>query len=212
MKIPAEIEALTGIKNEDVENAPVFSDVLDKVEKYFEGADIGGYNVARFDAKVMEEEFKRAGRDFGLESRAIVDAQIIFHRKERRDLSAAYKYYCGKDLEGAHSAVADTKATYEIFLSQLERYDDLPDDVQKIHEFCQGDRDRYVDSEGKFFWRDGEAVFNFGKYKSQGIQRVAKYHKEYLQWVISPERQFKQDVIDICYKALQGDFPVKNSK
>jgi DNA polymerase-3 subunit epsilon len=211
MRIPAEISTLTGISNEDVASAPSFSQMAPQVSSFFEGADLAGYNVARFDAKVMTEEYRRAGMDFRLNERAILDVQTIFHLKEKRDLSAAYKYYCNKDLEGAHSAVADTNATLDIFLAQMDRYADLPKDMAGLNKFCRSNKDRFVDSEGKFSWRDGEAVFNFGRYKSQTLRAVAKLDTAYFHWMISPERQFAQDVIDICYKAMKGEFPKKTA-
>ncbi len=212
MRISAEISALTGITNEAIANEPTFLQVATKIADFFEGCDLGGYNISRFDVKVMVEEFKRAGLDFKLDQRMIVDSQVIFHQKEKRDLSAAYKFYCEKDLQGAHSAQADTDATYEIFISQLKRYADLPQHLEGLHKFCRGNQDRFVDAEGKFFWRDGEAVFNFGKFKSQTLRAIAKSNPEYLHWVMSPERQFPQEVIDICYRAMKGQFPVKSSE
>lgn len=209
IRIPKEVVELTHITNEDVASAPSFADVADEIFQYFKDSDLGGYNIQRFDAKVMSEEFRRVGKDFDVEGRAIVDVQGIFHQKEKRDLSSAYKFFCDKTLEGAHSASVDTRATYEIFLAQMKRYTDLPQDVVKLSIFSRGDRDRFVDSEGKFFWRDGEAVFNFGKFKSQTLRYVAKHHPDYLDWVLSPDRQFSQDVVDICYKASRGEFPVR---
>ncbi len=209
LRIPAEVTAITGITNKDVDNAPTFSQALPEISAFFKDADLAGYHVARFDSKMLAEEYKRAGDDFQLENRAIIDSQVIFHQKEKRDLAAAYTYYCEKDLVDAHSAQADTVSTYEIFLAQMKRYPDLPSDLQGLHNFCKGDQERFVDSEGKFFWRDGEAVFNFGKYKSQSLRTVAQHHREYLDWVISPDRHFSQQVIDICYKAMEGQFPQK---
>lgn len=211
MRIPAEITAITGIRNEDVRNAPSFADAFPQIDAFFEGADLSGYNVARFDAKMLNEEYRRAGRDFGLDGRAVIDVQVIFHQKEKRDLAAALKYYCDKNLENAHSADADTQATFEIFVAQLGRYPDLPRDVKGLHQFCRADQERFVDGEGKFFWREGEAVFNFGKFKSMALRQVARDHPEYLQWLISPDRHFSQDVVDICYAAMQGRFPVKKT-
>ncbi len=211
MRIPAEVSALTGISNEDVATAPTFAQMAPQISLFFEQCDIAGYNVARFDAKVMVEEYKRVGMDFRLEQRALLDVQTIFHLKEKRDLSAAYKYYCDKNLEGAHSATADSNATLDIFLKQMERYPDLPKDIAGLHKFCRSNKERFVDSEGKFFWRDGEAVFTFGRYKSQTLRSVAQLDIAYLHWVISPDRQFAQDVIDICYKAMKGEFPKKPS-
>jgi DNA polymerase-3 subunit epsilon len=212
MRIPAEVSALTGISNEDVATAPTFAQLAPVVSSFFDGADIAGYNVARFDAKVMTEEYKRVGMDFRLAERALLDVQTIFHLKEKRDLSAAYKYYCDKNLEGAHSATADSNATLDIFLAQMKRYEDLPKDMSGLHKFCRANKERFVDSEGKFSWRDGEAIFNFGRYKSQTLRAVAKADTAYFHWMISPERQFAQDVIDICYKAMKGEFPKKNAE
>ncbi len=211
IRIPGEIETLTGITNADVAKAPTFLQMADQINQFFDGADLAGYNIGRFDVKVLTEELKRAGMDFATDCRLIVDAQAIFHQKERRDLTAAYKFYCNKPLEGAHSADHDTQATFEIFLAQMERYPDLPRDIEEMHKYCRGPQDRFVDSEGKFFWRDGEAVFNFGKYKSQTLRNVAENHPDYLQWLIAPDRQFAQDVIDICYKAMRGVYPAKAS-
>jgi len=206
MRIPDEVSLLTGVTNKDVETCPSFSDVLAEVDAFFKDSDIGGYNVLRFDAKVMVEEYKREGWDFQLETRSVVDAQLIFHQKERRDLSAAYKFYCNKDLKDAHSAQADTDATFEIWVSQMKRYSDLPKDIKELDQYCRQDRERFVDSEGKFFWRDGEPAFNFGKYKSRTLRSVAKSDSNYLSWVISPDRHFAQDVVDLCYNAQQGKF------
>jgi len=211
IRIPAEISALTGISNDDVSGAPTFLQKAAEIGKFFADCDLGGYHIGRFDVKVMVEEYKRAGMDFDPDHRLIIDSQAIFHQKEKRDLTAAYKFYCGKDLQGAHSADADTLATYEIFLAQMKRYPDLPCEIDALHTFCKGPQDRFVDSEGKFFWRDGEAVFNFGKYKSQTLRAVAQTDGGYLNWLISPERQFAQDVIDICYKAMRGVFPTKTA-
>jgi DNA polymerase-3 subunit epsilon len=209
MRVSAEVTLITGIRHDDLIGLPTFAEALPEIQAFFENCDLAGYHIGRFDAKVMVEEFKRAGADFKLESRVILDSQVIFHQKEKRDLAAAYKFYCNRDLVGAHSANADTNATYEIFLAQLERYPDLPRDIEGLNKICKGTQERFVDGEGKFFWRDGEAVFNFGKYKSMSLKDVVQAHPEYLQWVISPDRQFPQDVIDICYKAMKGEFPKK---
>jgi DNA polymerase-3 subunit epsilon len=211
MRIPAEITALTHISNEDVANAPKFSEAAPEVELFFRGCDLGGYNINRFDVKVMIEEFKRVGLDFKTEERLVIDAQVIFHQKEKRDLASAYKFYCEKNLTDAHTAQADTDATYEIFLAQLKRYSDLPQNMEGLHIFCRGDQERFVDSEGKFFWRDGEAVFNFGRYKSHSLREIAKNDPSYLQWVMSPDRHFGQDVVDLCYRAMKGEFPSKKA-
>ena len=112
-------------------------------------------------------------------------------------------------MVGAHSAQHDVDATWAILQAQLLRYTDLPREVQDLHLFCRGEQDRFVDGDKKFFWRDGEAVFNFGKYKSQTLRHVAENDPGYLEWVISPDRHFSQDAVDICYKAMRGEFPKK---
>ena len=116
------------------------------------------------------------------------------------------------ELARLDSAQADSQATLEILMAQLKRYEDLPRDVPRLDGFCRTDKDRFVDSEGKFFWRDGEAVFNFGKYKSSSLRDIARVDSDYLNWVVSPNRHFAQDVVDICYNAMRGEFPKKNSK
>jgi DNA polymerase-3 subunit epsilon len=162
--------------------------------------------------EVMVEEFKRAGLDFELEGRAILDAQVIFHQKEKRDLAAAVQFYCKREMENHHSAEADTRATMDVVLAQVERYTDMPRTVQELSDYCRNDRERFVDAEGKFFWRDGEAVFNFGRFKSQPLRWVVVNHPEYLHWVLSPDRTFSQEVLDICGNALQGKFPFKKTE
>ena len=209
IRIPSEIEQLTGITNAEAAKAPTFLQMAPQIAAFFDSADLGGYNVGHFDAKVMTEEFQRAGMNFACDGRLIVDAQTIFHQKEKRDLTAAYKFYCNKELEGAHSAVHDIEATYEIFVAQMSRYPDLPRDINEMHRYCKGPQDRFVDGERKLFWRDGEAVFNFGKYKSQSLKAVAENFPDYLRWLISPDRQFSQEFVDICYKAMRGVFPTK---
>jgi len=209
MRIPIEVTKITGISNEDVASSPYLSNLIEELEAFFKDSDIAGYNILRFDAKVMVEEFKRCGRNFNLDERAVIDAQIIFHQKEKRDLSAAYKFYCNKELKDAHSAQADTNATYDIWLSQMKKYKDLPTNIKDLDILCRSDNERFVDHEGKFFWRDGEAVFNFGKHKSKSLRWVTKNDSNYLDWVIAPERNFSQQMVDICYNAMKGTFPKK---
>ena len=212
IRIPQEVTDLIGITNSDVAGCPTFADTVNEIDLFFQDCDLGGYNILRFDAKVMVEEFKRCGRDFKLDSRSVVDAQVIFHQKEKRDLSAAYKFYCNKDLTGAHGAQADTNATFEIWLAQMNLYKDLPQDVKELDRYCRIDKERYVDGEGKFFWRDKEAVFNFGKYKSYSLRYVVEHDPEYLDWVVSPDRHFSQEVIDICFNAMKGRYPTKDGQ
>ena len=133
--IPAEATAIHGITDEDVRDCPTFAQVAKSLEQFIRGCDFGGFNSNRFDLPVLVEEFLRAGVDVDFKRRRFVDVQNIFHKKEQRTLVAAYKFYCDKDLEDAHSAEADTLATYEVLMAQLERYPDLENDIDKLAEF-----------------------------------------------------------------------------
>jgi len=208
VKIPAEVVLIHGITNEDVALAPPFRELALPLLEFFEGADLAGFGIMRFDVPILVEEFRRAGYPFPKEGTALIDALTIFHRREPRDLTAAYQFYCGKALVGAHGAKADALASLEVLKAQIERYTDLPKDVPGLHDFCNKQDDRFVDSRGKFIWRDGEAAFNFGKHKGELLRRMVKEQRDYLEWVVS-EGKFPQDVVDICWKALRGEFPKK---
>src|ERR1019366_7502349 len=130
--------------------------------------------------------------------------------KEPRDLTAAYQFYCDKALVGAHGARADALASLEVLFAQLTRYPDLPQQVQGLHEFCNKQDARFVDSRGKFLWKDGEAALNFGKYKGELLRKLVKDQRDYLDWIIN-DSKFSQEVIDICWKALHGEFPSKRN-
>jgi DNA polymerase-3 subunit epsilon len=135
MPIPTKSTAIHGIKNEDVTKSPTFKEVAKNLTTFLEGCDLAGYNAIKFDIPVLAEEFLRVNIDFTFTKRRYVDVQVIFHKKEQRTLSAAYLFYCKKDLEGAHGSKADTAATFEILKSQLDRYKDLENDVEKLAEY-----------------------------------------------------------------------------
>ena len=175
---------------------------------FMDGSDFGGFGITRFDIPLLAEEFKRAGHVFPSGDAAILDGLTIFHRKEPRDLTAAYQFFCRKTLVGAHGARADALASMEVLYAELARYPDLPQEVQGLHQFCNKQDHRFVDSRGKFLWKDGEAAFNFGKYKGELLQKLVKENRDYIEWIIN-EGKFPQDVIDICWKALRGEFPKK---
>jgi DNA polymerase-3 subunit epsilon len=210
IKISAEVVAVHGITNEEVANAPAFKDVAISLLDFMEGCDFAGFGVARFDIPILVEEFKRSGFPFPKGEPAILDALTIFHRKEPRDLTAAYQFYCHKKLVGAHGARADTLASEEVLLAQLARYPDLPQDVPGLHDYCHKQDERYVDGRGKFIWKDGEAAMNFGKYKGELLRKLVKDQRDYVEWVIN-EGKFPQEVVDICWKALRGEFPIKQN-
>jgi len=211
IKISAEVIAIHGITNEDVAKEPMFKDIAASLLDFMEGADFGGFGITRFDIPLLIEEFKRCGFPFPKWEPAILDGLTIFHRKEPRDLTAAYQFYCQKTLVGAHGARPDALASQEVFLAQLTRYPDLPQDVQGLHEYCNKQDERYVDSRGKFLWKDGEAAMNFGKYKGELLRKLVKDQRDYLEWIIN-DGKFSQEVIDICWKALRGEFPSKRNE
>lgn len=211
IKISAEVIAIHGISNADVAGAPAFREVAPALLDFMDGCDFGGFGITRFDIPILTEEFKRCSLQFPREDACILDGLTIFHRKEPRDLTAAYQFYCQKALIGAHGARADALASLEVLFGQLTRYPDLPKDVQGLHEFCNKQDERFVDSRGKFLWKDGEAALNFGKYKGELLRKLVKDQRDYLEWIIN-EGKFSQDVVDICWKALRGEFPRKQNE
>lgn len=191
--IPPEATAVHHITDEDVANEPAFSQIAKSLAHFFDGCDIAGFNSNRFDIPMLDEEFHRAGISFDFSRARFIDVQTIFHKKEPRNLVAAYKFYCGKDLEAAHSADADTQATYEVFLSQLERYEDLPGDVEKLSQYSS--QGRNVDFMGRLVYDDkGREVINFGKYKGKLAEDVLEKDSGYYGWIMKGD--FSQNTKD----------------
>ena len=169
MSIPAESTAIHHITDEDVADKPTFKQIAKELAKVFEGCDIAGYNSNRFDIPLLMEEFLRAGINIELSRQKFVDVQTIFHKMEQRTLSAAYKFYCNGDLENAHSANADTRATYEVLKAQLDRYPNLKNDVEFLSNFSSFNKN--VDLMGRIVYNEqGVEVFNFGKYKGVSVK------------------------------------------
>lgn len=195
MPIPRESSMVHGIYDEDVKDAPPFAEVAEKLFKFLFDCDLGGFNSNKFDIPLLAEEFLRAGIDFSLEGRHLVDVQVIFHLMEPRNLKAGYKFYCGKSLDDAHEALPDAMATYEIFKAQIERYENLElqddkgemyhpvaNDMAVIHKLSE--RRKRVDLAGHFVMNDkGIAVFNFGKYKNMSIEEVLIKDPGYYGWM-----------------------------
>lgn len=182
MPIPAEATAVHHITDEDVASAPTFKQLAGGLAKGFEGCDIAGYNSNRFDVPMLAEEFARAGIDFDFSRARFIDVQTIFHKKEQRTLVAAYRFYCNKELDGAHSANADTRATYEVLKAQLDRYDDLPNDIEELSKFSAPNRN--VDLMGRIVLNDKDVpVINFGKYKGQPVVDVLRRDPGYYSWI-----------------------------
>lgn len=192
MHIPEEATAVHHITDADVADKPTFKAIAKDLAQSFTGCDIAGFNSNKFDIPMLSEEFGRAGVSFDFSKARFVDVQTIFHKKEQRTLVAAYKFYCGKNLDDAHSATADTRATYEVLLAQLERYDDLPNDIDALSDFSS--QNRNVDLLGRIVLNDKNVeTINFGKYKGRPVAEVLKKDPGYYSWI------------------MQGDFP-QNTK
>ena len=184
--IPAEATAIHGITDEDVKDCPTFKEIAKSLAAQIEGCDLAGYNSNRFDIPLLAEEFIRADVDIDLNHRKFVDVQTIFHKMEQRTLSAAYKFYCNKELEHAHSAEADTFATYEVLKAQLDRYPELENDITFLSKFSSYNNN--VDFAGRMIYNDkGQEVFNFGKYKGRLVEEILKVDPGYYSWIMNGE-------------------------
>jgi DNA polymerase III subunit epsilon len=196
--IPLESSLIHKIYDEDVADCPTFKQIAHDLSKFLEGCDLGGYNILRFDIPLLAEEFLRCDIDFDIENRSIVDACRIFHQMEQRTLSAAYRFYCDKTLDNAHSAEADTVATYEILKAQLERYQETPyetsegvteypvqNDMAALHKFTF---QKTADLSGRIVYNNaGQEVFNFGKYKNVPVEEVLQKEPSYYDWMMKSE-------------------------
>lgn len=186
MPIPPEATAVHGITDDDVKDAPTFKEIAKSLANYIEGCDFAGFNSNKFDLPLLAEEFLRAGVDIDLKKRKFIDVQTIFHKMEKRTLASAYKFYLDKDLVNAHSAEADTLATFEILCAQVERYPELKNDVDFLSEFSSFNRN--VDFAGRIILDDkGVEVFNFGKHKGKPVVEVLKAEPSYYSWMMNGE-------------------------
>ena len=205
--IPPEAQAVHGISDEDVKDCPTFRQIAKSLAQYMKGCDIAGYNSIKYDIPLLAEEFARAkneGADFDFDFREarLIDVQNIFHKKEQRTLKAAYKFYCGLNLDNAHSAEADTRATYEVLKAQLDRYGEdqeepLKNDVDYLAKYSS--QSRYVDFAGRIILNDKDVpVFNFGKHKGKPVLEVLAKEPSYYTWVMDGD--FTQDTKDVLTK------------
>jgi DNA polymerase-3 subunit epsilon len=182
--ISPEATRIHGITDADVANAPHFRDVARKIASFLEGCDLAGFNSMKFDIPILCEEFLRVNVDFDPARHKYVDVQVIFHKKEQRTLSAAYKFYCNMELENAHSSKADTAATYEILKAQLDRYPDLENDIEKLSVFSAFNNN--ADLAGRIiFNEEGTEVFNFGKHKGKPVEQVFREEPSYYSWMMN---------------------------
>lgn len=206
--IPPEASAIHGIRDEHVQGQPTMAQLGAELEQWLAGADLAGYNSVRFDLPLLQAELQRAGRPIDFGGVRHLDAMSIFHQMERRDLTAALRFYCDQEMEGAHNALADVTATLEVLDAQLGRYPDLPRDLDGLHRFCNPDEGRFVDRSRKFVWNEqGEAVFTFGKFNGRSLQDTValKDGRGYLEWMLN--KDFSAEVKGILRGALAGTFP-----
>jgi DNA polymerase-3 subunit epsilon len=203
--IPPQSTAIHGITDDDVANEPFFRNYAKSIRDFIGISDLSGFNLIRFDLPFLEAEFKRSGIDFSHQNRRLIDTQTIYHVKEPRTLEAAYDYYCGKSFDVMHTAEGDATAASEILDAQLERYSDLPREIDELHSLCYRIREEYIDPDGKFIWAEGEACCNFGKkHNGRFLREIADEDPGYLEWILDAD--FSPTVIDLVGKALQGEF------
>ncbi len=202
MPIPAQATEVHGISDEMVKDAPTFKQVANEIKQYIEGCDIGGYNSNRFDIPLLIEEFLRVGINLNMQGRKFVDVQKVFHMMEQRTLTAAYKFYCNKSLDDAHSAEADATATWEILEAQIERYPQIGNSVDSIVKFTG--EDDIVDFARRFIKVKGIEVFNFGKHKGKPVEQVIKEEPQYYDWMMKGDfaMDTKQKFTEILNRTL----------
>ncbi|MGB3922771.1 MAG: 3'-5' exonuclease [Bacteroidales bacterium] len=182
--ISPEATRVHGITDADVANEPHFRDVARRIAAFLEGCDLAGFNSMKFDIPILCEEFLRVNVDFNPARHRYVDVQVIFHKKEQRTLSAAYKFYCDKELENAHSSKADAAATYEILKAQLDRYPDLENDIGKLSSYSAFNNN--ADLAGRIIFNEqGQEVFNFGKHRGKPVEQVFREEPSYYSWMMN---------------------------
>ena len=199
--IPPETTAIHGISDEIVKDCPTFADKAEEIFEFFRGCDLSGFNADRFDIPCLEEEFARVGMAFAPSARKHVDVQRIYHKKEPRDLSAAVRFYLGRNHDGAHGAEADTRATLEVLKAQMAKYSDLPATVDEMDEYLVPHDPMNADRAGTLRWKDGELTINFGKKKGESLKKLLLNEPNYLKWILKGDfdtevRMIIKDLLD----------------
>jgi DNA polymerase III subunit epsilon len=203
MPISPEATAVHGIRNEDVALEPTFTKVARSLFDFLKNCDLSGFNVERFDIPMLKHEFQRAGLTFPPSPVAVIDTWRIYMNKEPRNLTAAYRHYCARELEHAHAAEADALAAADILEAQVARYDDLPTDMNDLHEYCHQD---WIDPDGRIIWRGEDAVLSFGKHRDRSLRQLVTENPDYLDWMLR-KGDFSEEVKHIIHDALRGKFP-----
>ena len=206
MPIPPNVSRIINIVDEDVKDAPPFKDIAEDVLKFIGDSDLAGFNAQKFDIPILEREMIEAGLSFHWKNRDIYDAQKVYHIHEKRDLTAAYQFYCDKKLETAHSALGDATATMEILDAQIKRYGSTEQGIESLKDFKYERSSDYFDKERKFCWWNGELYPTFGKYgKKKHLKDIAEEDRNYLEWILA--KDFSDEVKTLISEALKGEFP-----
>ncbi len=202
--IPSEASAIHGIYDDDLATAPTFAKLADELAEVFTGADLAGFSVTRFDVRILQAEFTRASRVVDFSRSRMIDAQVIYHQREPRNLAAALRFYRDRELVDAHGAQADTLAALEVFAGQLARYADIGVGIDELHALSTQHNDSYCDAGRRFAWRDNEPVFNFGRMRGKSLRWAASDPTEraYLKWMV--DGSFDEDAKDLVREALRG--------
>jgi len=207
--IPGLVTQLTGISDRDVQDSPTFQSISHQVYSFLEDADFGGYNIERFDLPLLQRELAEAGISFDWEDRKIYDAQKVYHLNEKRDLSAAFQFYCGKELVGAHSALADSEAVYDILAQQVIKYGEGSEDISVLEKFEYVSPTEFYDEDRKFCWWNGKLYPSFGKYRRKlSLNEIARREPGYLSWLLKTDG-LKEDVRNLIQSAMRGEFPIR---
>ena len=204
--IPPKVSEITGIKDDDVKDKLPFFEIARAVIDFIGDADLAGFNVERFDVPLLSRELQEVGIKLDMNVRHVYDAQKIYHLNAKRDLSAAYQFYCDKPLQGAHAALVDTQATLEILTAQVAAYSKGSGDLETLQEFEYKQTSEFFDADRKFRWWNGELYMMFGKYaRTESIRDIAKKDPSYLQWILT--KDFSDEVKNMVQGVLNGKFP-----
>lgn len=206
--IPVEASRIHGIKDDDVRQCPLLSEYAPAIKSFIRDCDFAGFNIAGFDVPMLCAEMERAGEPLDMEQRRIIDVKVIYHRREPRDLSAAYRFYCGREHDDAHDALSDVRATLAILEAQLERYGDLPQQTAALHDYCSSGDSRFVTRDRKLYWRHNEAYFSFGKHRGRSLKEISEEDRDYLMWMLRGD--FPDQTQEVIRRALEGDLPERD--
>lgn len=205
--IPIESTRIHGFTNKDLSSSPGFKKISNELFDFLKNADLGGYNVLRFDVRILYNEFKRVNLNYELADIRAIDPFQIYVKNHKRDLTSAYQFYCGKELVGAHGAKADNIAAIEVFLEQMKKYSDIPDSVDGVSDYCMEAGEPYLDPERFLIWKNDQVVINFGKHKGRLLKEIVSEDHNFLFWVT--KNNFNPVLIRMIKDALKGNYPVR---